>query len=181
MRPADRLRRIEVKREELLVRLSTLEPSVLAACPLPGKWSIAEIIEHLVISEVDVVGDFFRLADLEEGFRSPRHRALCLVVMCVLRFDIPVKVPSKAMKPVGGRSLGELGTSWKENHSRLRAFVAALDTRGAKRAIFRHPVAGPISVTQGMLMLELHLDRHIRQIRRLEHVLGRGGPGTVSR
>lgn len=101
--------------------------------------------------------------------------------MGVLRFDIPVKIPAKAMRPVGGRTLQELGASWKENHSCLRTFVAALDTSGAKRAIFRHPVAGPISVNQGLLMLELHLDRHIRQIRRLELVLSRGGPDSFNR
>jgi hypothetical protein len=170
MTPVERLRRIEGKRERLLVGLATLPLRVLEAHPLPGKWSIAEIIEHLVISEEGVIGDFARLADREALPRSTKNRMLYIAVMGVLRFDIPVQVPSRGMNPVGGRSLAQLSAAWELNHTRLRAFVDTVDPARLRDAIFRHPVAGPLTLGQGLLMLETHLDRHIRQIRRLERL-----------
>jgi hypothetical protein len=118
-----------------------------------------------------VVGDFSRLDELEEQPRGLKNRALYLVVMCILRFGIPVKAPSTAMLPTGERSVAELREMWDENHRRLRSFVGGLDRAGARRAIFRHPVTGPLSVSQGIRMLDVHLDRHIRQIHRLEQLL----------
>ena len=168
---AERLHRIEGKRERLLAGLATLPPRVLEAHPLPGKWSIAEIVEHLVISEEGVIGDFARLADRKALARNAKNRMLYIAVMGVLRFDIPVQVPSRGMKPVGGRTLAQLGAAWELNHARLRAFVHTVNPGRLRDAIFRHPVAGPLTLGQGLLMLETHLDRHIRQIRRLEQLL----------
>ena len=170
MGPVERLSSIERKRVALLSRVATLEPSRLVARPLPGKWSIREIIEHLILAERDVVGDFSRLADLEEQPQDLGNHARYLVVIFILRFGIPVKAPSTAMLPTGERPLAELRETWDENHRRLRSFVGGLDRAGTRRAIFRHPITGPISVAQGIRMLDVHLDTHIRQIRRLERL-----------
>lgn len=171
MTAAERLRRIEAKRERLLGELAALSPSVLEAHPLAGKWSLLEIVEHLVLSEEGVTGDFARLADLVPQPRSAKERLMFVMVMAVLRFDIPVKVPSRKMHPVGGRSLAELGATWQRNHGQLRAFVQQMEPHRRRDGIFRHPVAGPLTVDQGLRMLETHLDRHIRQIRRLERLI----------
>ena len=53
----------------------------------------------------------------------------------------------------------------------MAAFVAGLDRAGDRRALFRHPIAAPISVAQGIAMLDAHLDRHIRQVERLERLM----------
>ncbi len=37
--------------------------------------------------------------------------------------------------------------------------------------LFRHPIAGPLTTAHALRMLEVHLDRHIRQIDALERLL----------
>ena len=37
----------------MLDEMEALDPAQLVAKPLPGKWSILEIIEHLAIAEAD--------------------------------------------------------------------------------------------------------------------------------
>ena len=156
-------------------RLATIPEPALDAHPLADKWSIAEIVEHLVLSEEGVIGDISRLADREAKPRRLKDRVMLVVVMGVLRFDIPVQVPGSGMRPVGGKSLAELGAAWERNHGFLRAFVHTSDAHRRRAAIFQHPVAGPLTLEQGLLMLEVHLDRHIRQIWRLERRLGLRG------
>ena len=171
METVERLDRIERKRVALLNEVANLEPWQLVAHPILGKWSICEIIEHLVLAEKDVVGDFSRLGDLEEQPRGFKNYVLYIVVMFILKFSIPVKTPSAAMVPRGEQPLDHIRKMWDENHRHLRSFVGGLDQRGTRRVIFGHPITGPISVSQGIRMLDVHLDTHIRQIRKLKQLL----------
>jgi hypothetical protein len=147
-----------------------MEAGLLTGRLRDGKWSVLEIIEHLVLAEEDVLIDAANLDTLPARRRRAKHRVGYLVVMFVLRFDIPVAAPSDAMLPTGSTSLPELRSKWEANHRRLGELVDGLDRAAADRAIFRHPVAGPMTVPQATRMLEVHLDRHIRQIGKLERL-----------
>ena len=166
MTTIDRLAGIERKRLALLADVAALDDAALTTRPGVGTWSIREIIEHLVLAEDDVIGDFSTLDTRDARARRVGNHARYFIVMFILRFRIPVKAPSRAMVPKGERPLEELRATWDEHHRRLRAFVAGLDQAGIQRAIFRHPISGPLSVAQGIAMLDAHLDSHIHQIRR---------------
>jgi hypothetical protein len=143
----------------------------LKAKPLEGKWSILEIIEHLVISERDVMPGLSDPSDPASNPRTSKDRILFLLVMVLLRFPIPIRTPSKGMVPGGKKSLEELRSMWDQNHRWLRDFVEGLDRAGSTQAIFHHPVAGPLTPSQAAWMLEVHLKRHIKQIKRLERLV----------
>ncbi len=161
---AARLHAIETKRIRLQQRVSVLEPHVVTARPRPDKWSILEIVEHLVLSERVVFGPLDTLEQRTPRERSLRNRALYWVVMFILRFDIPVKVPSAALRPEGTRSVGDLWVQWEASHAALHRWVEASDTRVRRHALFSHPVAGAMTMADTLRMLDVHLDRHIRQI-----------------
>ncbi len=161
---------IDLRRQGLIGELRDVEPDMLAWKPAPETWSRLEILEHLVLAEEVVLGDFSRLDELPARTRALRHRMGYALVMFVLRFGIPVRAPSRGMVPTGRRSFEDLVTAWDSNHAYLRAFVGDLDRAGAARAIFRHPASGPMTVDQGIRMLGVHLDTHIRQIRRVDRM-----------
>lgn len=175
MSVSDRLHRVESKRRSVLAAAAALTPAQLAARPAPNSWSALEIVEHLVLAEQAVLGD------LESSpRRAAQRRALSdylryAVVLVVLRFGIRVAVPPEAMRPSGAQSLSALVAQWNAQHQSLRVFVAGLDRNGQRRAIFRHPVAGPLDVSQVLTMLDAHLGTHLRQLRRVSrrsHPLG---------
>jgi hypothetical protein len=161
----ERLQAIQGKRTRLFEIISTVEPRILTARPAPEKWSIQEIVEHLVLAEVDVLGDLHALAERRPLRRGLRDRVLYLVVMFILRFDIPVKAPSSGMLPKGDRALERLRADWEANHRLLTEWIEASDPRAVDRPLFAHPVAGAMTTAEALRMLEVHLDRHIRQIR----------------
>lgn len=163
-----RLARIETTRRLVLERAAVLAPERLTARPGHDKWSILDILEHLVLAERDVFGDL-----AAAGVRLPPRRRFrdyvsFVVVMAVLRFGIPVRAPSRGMLPTGARTLDDLRQDWEESHRRLRALIDAGDRTVTGGAIFRHPVAGPLTMHQALAMLEVHLERHRRQIVALE-------------
>jgi hypothetical protein len=166
-----RLQAFNEKRGALLNEIGAMDPAKLVARPLAGKWSILEIIEHLVVAEREVLKRLPEPSRLAERKRSLKNRFAYLMVIFVLKYGIPVKVPSPAMVPRGNRSLDELRRLWNENQEWLRAYVARLDPKGVRRAVFEHPVAGPLNVEQAVHMDQIHVDTHVRQIRRLQRLL----------
>lgn len=170
-RLAARLQSLNDKRNALLDELSALDPAKLVATPRPGKWSMLEIIEHLVLAERFVFKDLRDPSQLEPRRRRLKHRLRYALVSVVLTAGIPVEVPSPAMVPRGGRTLHELRTMWDENLDGLRALINRLDDAGARRAVFYHPVTGPLNVEHALRLDQIHLAAHARQIRRLQRLL----------
>lgn len=163
----DRLDRIEELSRSLLAETGGLDLQAITTRPEPDKWSILEVLEHLVRSETDVMRGLF-----EEGALSPKERTLgnrltFLVVMFVLRYPIPVKTPSRGMVPRGKWSWDEISSKWDESHKTIRRFAEDLDEEGSRQAVFAHPISGPLTPYQAILMLEVHLRRHARQVRRM--------------
>lgn len=163
----DRLQRIEALRTSLLAETGGLDLQSLTTRLEPDKWSILEVLEHLVRSETDVMRGIFEGETLAARERTLGNRMAFLVVMFVLRYPIPVKTPSRGMVPRGKWSWDEISSKWEQNHKTIRKFVDELDEEGRRQAVFAHPVSGPLTPYQAILMLEVHLRRHARQIRRM--------------
>jgi hypothetical protein len=158
-------------RRALLDELEALDPAVLEARPRAGKWSMLEIVEHLVLAERAVFKGLPDTSRLVDGKRGPENHVRYLLVLFILRSGIPVRVPSPAMVPRGDRSLAELRRLWDENQDWLRSCIARLGPEGVRRAVFEHPVAGPLTVEQAVRMLRVHVGGHVRQIRALQRLL----------
>jgi hypothetical protein len=151
----------------LLDELDTLRAETLLAKPLPDKWSILEIVEHLVLAEREVLQNMPEPSHMVELKRSLKAHFTYPMVMMVLRCRIPVKAPSRGMIPRGNSSLAALRRQWDESQQWLRSYIGGLDGEGVSRAVFQHPVAGPLNALQAVQMGRLHVATHARQIRRL--------------
>jgi hypothetical protein len=159
--------RIERSRARLIARLEALPRSVLETAPPSGGWSVLEIVEHLVLSEEAVLRDMDHPERLRPKRRSLRARLGFAAVIGVLSSPLRVQVPSSSMRPKGTRSFDELRAAWEESHRALRRHVVAVEEGRISGAVFRHPIAGPLTTRQAMRMLRVHLERHTRQIQRI--------------
>jgi hypothetical protein len=161
------LRALDERRGALLDEVDALSAERLTAKPLPGKWSILEIVEHLVLAERDVLQNLPEPSQLVDRPRRLRARVGYPLVMFVLKHGIPAKVPSPRMVPTGSASLAALRRQWDENYQWLWTYVDGLERDDFGRAVFEHPIAGPLTVEQAIRMDLVHLDTHTREIRRL--------------
>ncbi|MGB7919089.1 MAG: hypothetical protein WCF40_03455 [Desulfobacterales bacterium] len=59
---------------------------------------------------------------------------------------------------------------YNQKREALLQNLSALAT--AMQAVFRHPVAGPLTPDRALRLAHLHLDTHIRQIDRIRRVMG---------
>lgn len=166
-----KLLRLNEWRAAWLDELQALPPDKLMTAPRPGKWSILEIVEHLAVSERVVFQGLPDPSLLVERPRRLKHRFRYLLVAFVLRTAIPVRMPSPSLAPRGGLSLGEVRRLWDESQEWLLAYVRELDAHGLRRAVFKHPVAGPLTVEQVVHLNRIHIDRHVRQIESIQRLL----------
>ncbi len=160
-----RLKRFDHTRQHLMAEMATLDAARLNATPISGKWSILQILEHLVVAERAVYLGLPNPADLVSRTRGVPHHLRYALVMGVLRLGVPVRMPSPTMAPRGGRDLGDLVRMWDENQHWLRAVAERLGAAVDHAAVLAHPIAGPLTVGQAVRMGQVHVNGHIRQIR----------------
>jgi uncharacterized damage-inducible protein DinB len=172
MRFDRRLQAFHELRGALMDEVAALDPAVLTARPIAGKWSILDIVEHLVLAEREVFRGMPDPSRLVVKKRRLRHRIRHLLVLAVLKAGIRVRVPNPAMVPQGDRDLVELRRLWIENQEWLRACLDHLGPQGHRKAVLGHPVAGPVTVEQAVRIGAVHVERHRRQIRTLLRLQG---------
>ena len=166
-----RLDQLDKQRRALLEELERLTAEQMAFSPGPGKWSILEVIEHLVISEREIFNCVPEQPQKGQGISRLRNHISYILVVVILKLGLPVPVVSHEMEPEGGSSLNELHQQWDENHLWLRSFLEEMATEDLERAVFCHPVAGPLTLVQAIHMDRLHLNTHLRQIKRNKRIM----------
>ncbi len=171
----DRLVDWNERRLEFLDELAALDPRCLEAHPIVGKWSILEIVEHLVLGERVVYLNLTEPSRLVERPRGLVTRGRYLLVLGLLKSRLRVRIPAREMAPRGGRTLSELRGLWDENQAWLLSVVELLGPAGVRRAVLAHPAVGPLTVEQAFEMGCIHFERHVRQIRDIKRRLALDG------
>ncbi len=158
-----RLDALASEREALLAHLAALPEDRLRARPDASTWSVLQIVEHLIQAEEYCLLGHLPADHLEHRRRTLLQRLAYEAVVLILRSPIRVSTPVEDMDPRGTATLEELADRWRTSQSRLREIT--LDVPDPRRdAVFRHPVAGPMTPAQAIRMLAAHQTRHIGQI-----------------
>ena len=163
----DKFEMYDRTRRALLEDLANLNDDQLKTKPGPREWSILQIVQHLVLAERDVMQHLPESKALIARKRGLRARIFFVVVLLILRWNIRVPVPSEGMVPDGNTSLSELRQQWDENLRWFREYLDSLGPEDLKRAVFSHPIAGPLTGPQAGKLAQYHFDAHLRQIKKV--------------
>lgn len=167
---ADIYEEIDDTRARLVGAVEHLTDEQLAFRPSPERWTVAELVEHLSITERrlarmlgGLVGKLGSEAAREEG--TPF--APVTVAEYVERASKEKYTAPEEIRPKGAPlpdSLAALGDSRAAIHA-LRPRVERVD---GTRARFPHPAWGPLDLYQWLAFLGLHEQRHLSQIEALK-------------
>jgi hypothetical protein len=170
-RLARRFEAIESQRWSLLEVLGDLAAEDLERKPTPASWSIAEVVEHLVIAEE------LTLKALERGPRpgdkrgsAAVARAKLLLTGIAFRLPLRLKVPAERLRPTGTAKFPELAARWGEVRGRLAGMLESADGKPDARGL-RHPILGWLTIRQWIDFVEMHTRHHLAQVRRLREGL----------
>lgn len=157
-----------------LVRCFTPEQGAFK--PAPAVWSIAEIMEHLVIAEQGCINRVWAAADgLRRGHRvwtgEPIHRGRSIEEVVALTWAPRQEAPEIA-RPRRGGPLSYWIVALTCNQSLLEALPATLEGLDLIEIITPHPVSGPLDARQWLAFVRFHLDRHRAQIQAVTRAPG---------
>lgn len=164
---AEKFQNLTQKRSQLFQQLDELSDEILCYKAGPDKWSIVEVIEHLVIAEEDLLQQLssnIPVSTLDPASKTPdRHR----MVIQVMEQDIEVDVPDKRAEPQGRLTLAELINQWDDIRQKLPGLLAEISAENKNNPVYQHPYGGPLEIIDALQFIEVHFDNHMRHIDRI--------------
>ena len=142
--------RLERQRTGLLDRLGAFTDAQRAFQPDPESWSLAGVVQHLVLVEEAMVRNGRRQATTRPAGVTLRSRILARMLFAALGRDIRLRAPVTAVVPQNHIPLADLVPRWSAARADLMDYVDGLP--------------GPL---WWRTAFEVHCAHHVRQLDRI--------------
>jgi hypothetical protein len=135
-----------------------------------GKWSAAEVIEHLSLTYSGTVRSMQKVVDAGAPTATPRKLKQRLAIWWITQLG---RFPEGRQAPQGVRPKGKPSppgavlTTALENLSKMDAAIADCERRFGNVCLSDHPVLGALNGTQWRKFHSVHARHHAAQIERL--------------
>lgn len=150
--------------------ISGMNPDQLTRHP-EGKWSSAEILEHLNLSYLGTIKGLQRCLDTGTASASPDRSRMRWQRLILIRggyFPRGRKSPERVMPR--GAPAQQVAKQILENVARMNAVIQECETRfGRGKPLADHPVLGPLTAAEWRKFHLVHAKHHAKQIRKLRN------------
>lgn len=161
--------RMEKSRLRILQLTSGLSEPQAHAKPGPVEWSVVQVLEHIVVIDLNVLRvvqkeiakSGLRPAGLKAGFRL-------LMLKLALRYRKKIKAPAVLPEPAGDRSLEEWQREWEKSRQQWRQLLDNVPETLPGKELFKHPLAGYLTLGQTLDFITEHTNHHVPQVQRLK-------------
>jgi DinB superfamily len=162
---------LERQRTEILSQVKQLPADRYMLQPSPAKWSIAQILTHLLTSEQLSIGYMRKkMLGIDQLRNSGILDSLKFTVLQLsqripnLKFKAPQVVQANTPKPL---SVDELILQWGTLRNDLKMLLESIKEKDVKKVIYKHPIAGRLDAAQATAFFYEHIHHHWPQIKRL--------------
>lgn len=164
------------KRSRFEVETRALSEGQLRFRPAEGSWSIAEVAQHILHVEREVMKAASRPDVARHGharnFREWMGLGVFLaIVLCGVRIKVPPKVAG-LVTPAANPDIEILWSEWAQMHRTIERYMERVREENLREMAFRHPIIGPTSVRGLLPFLAKHFDHHMRQVGRIRRSAG---------
>lgn len=169
-RIAELLEALAASRAELHAFVNSLDATQLAAPGNGDGWSVAQVLEHLALTE-DGMGRLFSKLVHEVEASGARESDTSSVLgrndaWGVITADVKVTAPER-VRPTGSMTPQESMARLEASRAKLKEVMVRASGLALGTASFPHPLFGAFDGYQWGLIVSQHERRHVRQMRRL--------------
>jgi len=161
--------RFDHRKQSLLKRLDQMDKKLYNTKPSEREWSMIQVLEHLYTSDSGSLN--YCRKKIKAGDAIPNAGILDPIKFKLyLQFlftPIKFKAPKVVSAPSNDSTYEEVKARLEEFQNELKSFADSYPDKYLKKAIFRHPIAGRITIVQMIDFFEAHLRHHEYQINRL--------------
>jgi hypothetical protein len=164
----DRYNHLQKRAQAVFEYLEHLEPEALHQKP-QGHWSAAQIVEHLLQSEKGTIAYLQKKMqtppeEIPKGGLSSIFRSFFLS-RALKNQGKKYRAPKVLAEPAELPDLEVLIPEFRKNRKQLAEILELFNEKMARKAYFKHPVAGRLTIEQTLVFLEDHFNRHAEQIK----------------
>ncbi|MEM7415850.1 MAG: DinB family protein [Gemmatimonadota bacterium] len=173
------LGQIAVVRSRILEVFDTVDEPEQLRPTADGGWSIAEIVEHLVLAEdYGIRGLWGALESARKGESEPLPPEQSGRSIDDVFSGQPERVdaPDAVVPRSGGQPVGYWLDRFRAHQDAIASLAREMEQVGPERVIYPHFRVGALDGIQRLGFFRFHLDRHWRQIGRTLDRDSAGGP-----
>ena len=159
---------LEDQRKNLLTEIQSINAEKLNH-RTNNKWSISEIVGHLVTAERLSVGYINKKINAINEVDNTGLVGEIKLLVFILSQRLPIKYKAPANlgdKPKSYPDLATLENDWVETRQEMKKLLEGFPSTGLKKEIYRHPVMGRSNIGQALIFFREHIIHHYPQIRR---------------
>lgn len=160
---------LEKQRQQLLQRISSLNDEQLNKIPAADKWSINQIIFHVILAEElsykSIKAKVISSKDFQKASAMSFVRSALLKLF--LRSSKKFKAPLIVSEPPLKSNLSDLIIKWEEVRLLMKELLESLPPHLLNKYIYKHPAAGKMNIYGGLDFMYEHTRRHETQISRI--------------
>lgn len=161
--------RLETQRANLLKLVAPLSSEQLTAHP-EGKWSIAQILSHLIASEqLSVKYLNKKILGINESPQTGIREELVMIMLTISqRFPFRFKAPKVVVENTTPyQTLDQFKKAWEKTRGEMHALLSRFNHDQLKRKVYKHPIAGMLNIQQAVQFFQEHITHHTPQIKNL--------------
>lgn len=168
----NRLHLLDQETEQIFNELFALDSEYLRKNG--NGWSIIQVLSHL--NKAESLSLSYMRKKVQAGAKMKKINAINNFRMWVtcgfLGSGLKWKAPSYIANPKGDYSLDEIKNEWQKTRIEIADYVAEYPKELLNRAVYKHPMAGRLSLLQAVDSFIYHQRHHVHQIRRIRKELG---------
>lgn len=156
--------------EKLFTDLKSYSDDVLSARPEPEAWSVFQVMQHLMMAESKSIGYVRKKTSYPEGLKKAallnrlRKVGLKFFLAMPIKFKAPAIVSEEHFRE--NVSLAGLEKEWREIRGELTHLLENMPPEWLDKEIFRHALAGRMTIDGMLAFFADHFARHRKQIDR---------------
>lgn len=160
---------LEKQRAELMSLIHGISPEIIRKHP-KNKWSIAQVISHLIASEqLSVKYLNKKILGIDTAPKTGITEELKMVVLKISqRLPFKFKAPKVVVEntPIY-ESIEELTETWNKTREELKSVLEKFQDNQINRKVYKHPFAGMLNIQQALKFFGEHTIHHTPQVKKL--------------
>lgn len=153
-------------REMVLKSVESLSDEDLNRIPEKGKWSIAQVLEHLYLIEMDIVYGIMETLSKDE-YIQVNSKAIQNILDRTVKRVAPINLtPSNRFQ-----TLNELKQKLDESRQALFNSISGISDKELEQKSFIHRKYGLLTIRQWITLIGYHEERHLKQIEEIKEML----------
>jgi hypothetical protein len=160
---------METQRAELLSLIKGISMETISKHP-DNKWSIAQVISHLIASEqLSVRYLNKKILGIDTAPKTGVTEEVKMIVLKISqRLPFKFKAPRVVVEstPVY-ENIEQLTEAWNKTRVDLKTVLEKFQDNQLNRKVYKHPFAGMLNIQQALVFFREHIIHHTPQIKNL--------------